>query len=96
MNKVVLKKRIGNRVLNGHPWIFSNEIDLMEDAMQGGDIAEVYTDDGKFVGRGYVNPLSTITVRLLTRKKDEQIDESFFFRRLKSAWELHPFVKKLY
>ena len=86
MNKVVLKKRIGNRILNGHPWIFSNEINLMEDTMQGGEVAEVFTDDGKFVGRGYVNPRSTITVRLLTRKKDEQVNEDFFYNRLNEAW----------
>jgi 23S rRNA (cytosine1962-C5)-methyltransferase len=86
MNKVVLKKRIGNRILNGHPWIFSNEINLMEDTMQGGEVAEVYTDDGKFVGRGYVNPRSTITVRLLTRRKDELVNEDFFYKRLKEAW----------
>jgi 23S rRNA (cytosine1962-C5)-methyltransferase len=87
MNKVVLKKRIGNRILNGHPWIFSNEINLMEDTIQGGEVAEVFTDEGKFVGRGYVNPRSTITVRLLTRKKDEQVNEAFFYNRLKEAWQ---------
>ena len=86
MNKVVLKKRIGNRVINGHPWIFSNEINLMEDTMEAGDVAEVFTDDGKFIGRGYINPRSTITVRLLTRKKDELINEDFFYHRLKEAW----------
>jgi 23S rRNA (cytosine1962-C5)-methyltransferase len=86
MNKVVLKKRIGNRVVNGHPWIFSNEINLMEDTMEAGDVAEVFTDDGKFIGRGYVNPRSTITVRLLTRKKDELVNEDFFFHRLNEAW----------
>lgn len=86
MNKVVLKKRIGNRVINGHPWIFSNEINLMEDTMEAGDVAEVFTDDGKFIGRGYVNPRSTITVRLLTRKKDEEVNEDFFYHRLKEAW----------
>ena len=86
MNKVVLRKTIGNRILNGHPWIYSNEINLMEDTMQGGEVAEVYTHDDKFVGRGYVNPRSTITVRLLTRKKEELINEDFFYNRLKSAW----------
>jgi 23S rRNA (cytosine1962-C5)-methyltransferase len=86
MNKVVLRKTVGNRILNGHPWIYSNEINLMEDTMQGGEVAEVFTHDDKFVGRGYVNPRSTITVRLLTRKKDELINENFFYSRLKSAW----------
>jgi len=86
MNKVVLKKRIGQRLINGHPWVFSNEIDLMEDTLQGGDIADVYLHDGKFLGRGYVNPLSAITIRILTRQKEEAINEAFFLHRLEAAW----------
>jgi 23S rRNA (cytosine1962-C5)-methyltransferase len=86
MSKVILKKRIGQRLVNGHPWVFSNEIDLMDDSLKGGDIADVYLHDGKFLGRGYVNPLSAITVRILTRRKDEEINEAFFLRRLESAW----------
>jgi 23S rRNA (cytosine1962-C5)-methyltransferase len=87
MGKVILNRKIGNRVLNGHPWIFGNEIDMMEEDMQGGDVAEVHTHDGKFVGTGYVNPLSTITVRLLTRLPGETIDEAFFHRRILQAWQ---------
>ena len=86
MRKVVLKKRIGQRLINGHPWVFSNEIDLMDDQVQGGDIADVFLHDGKFLGRGYVNPLSAITVRILTRQREEQVDEMFFHSRLETAW----------
>lgn len=86
MHKVVLKKRIGHRLLNGHPWVFANEIDLMDDQLQGGDIADVYLHDGKFLGRGYVNPRSAITVRILTRQRDEQVDEEFFYRKIETAW----------
>ncbi len=87
MLKVILRKKIGHRVLNGHPWIFSNEIDMMDDQLEGGDIADVFTSEGKFVGRGYVNPRSTITVRLLTRQRDEQIDAAFFHQRIQKAWD---------
>ncbi len=86
MRKVILRKKIGHRLVNGHPWVFSNEIDLMDDELKGGDIADVYLHDGKFLGRGYVNPLSAITVRILTRKKDETIDDAFFLQRLEKAW----------
>jgi 23S rRNA (cytosine1962-C5)-methyltransferase len=41
MKKVVLNRKISNRVVSGHPWIFSNEIDLMDDALEAGDIADV-------------------------------------------------------
>ncbi len=87
MKKVVLNRKISNRVVSGHPWIFSNEIDLMDDAMEAGDIADVYTYDHKFVGRGYFNPVSMIPIRLLTRNKAEEINAAFFHRRILEAWE---------
>jgi len=84
---VVLNRKISNRVVSGHPWIFSNEIDLMDDALEAGDIADVYTYDHKFVGRGYFNPVSMIPIRLLTRNKAEEINAAFFHRRILEAWE---------
>jgi 23S rRNA (cytosine1962-C5)-methyltransferase len=74
-------------VLNGHPWIFSNEIDASNIQAKGGDIVDVYAHDKKFVGRGYINPKSQILVRLLTRDKGEEINDEFFYRRLLKAWE---------
>lgn len=87
MNKVYLKRKITPRVVNGHPWIFSNEVDTIEGDIQGGEIAEVFTYDKKFVGKGYVNPKSQILVRLLTRNRSEEINEQFFFNRISKCWE---------
>jgi len=87
MKQVILNRKISNRVVSGHPWIFSNEIDLMDDALEAGDIADVYTYDHKFVGRGYFNPVSMIPIRLLTRNKAEEINAAFFHRRILEAWE---------
>ena len=87
MTKVYLKKKISRRVENGHPWIFGNEIDKMEGDTAGGNIVEVFTHDKKFIGRGYINLQSQIAVRLLTRDKSETIDASFFYTRLKEAWQ---------
>ena len=85
MNKIILKRKVGSRVLNGHPWIFANEIGEIKGAMGPGDIVEVYTSEGKFLGKGYANPQSQIAVRILTTGKEE-IDEAFFFRRIETAW----------
>lgn len=87
MAKVILKKKISRRIENGHPWIFGNEVSTVEGDVAGGETVEVYTHDKKFVGRGYINPQSQILVRLLTRDKSEGIDEEFFLRRLKEAWD---------
>jgi 23S rRNA (cytosine1962-C5)-methyltransferase len=66
MIKITLKKKISQRVANGHPWIFANEVNTIEGDVQPGDIADVFSHDKKFIGKGYVNPRSQILVRLLT------------------------------
>ncbi|MGB3154403.1 MAG: class I SAM-dependent rRNA methyltransferase [Chitinophagaceae bacterium] len=87
MYKVYLNKKISPRVVNGHPWIFNNEVEKIEGDVKGGEITEVFTHDKKFVGRGYINPKSQILVRLLTRNKTEEINEHFFQRKIQECWD---------
>lgn len=87
MNQVILKKKISHRVANGHPWIFANEVNEAPGGVEPGAIVDVYTHDKKFIGKGYFNPRSQILVRLLTRKKDDVVNEEFFYNRLLEAWK---------
>lgn len=87
MAKFFLRKKIGDRVVNGHPWIFANELGDSEGEYAAGDVVEVYSYNGSFVGKGYINPASQIRIRLLSRDKAEQINEDFFYKRLLKAWE---------
>src|SRR6187399_3419535 len=87
MIKVYLARKISRRVVEGHPWIFSNEVDRVEGEVVGGETVTVYTYDNKFVGSGYINPKSQIIVRLLTRDKNEEINEEFFYKRILQSWE---------
>lgn len=86
MTKVFLKRKIAQRIANGHPWIFGNEIEKISGDVTAGDIVDVFYSDEKFAGRGYINPKSQIAVRLLTRKK-EAINEAFFYEKISRAWE---------
>jgi len=87
MTKVILNRKISPRVLNGHPWVFANEVNLVKGEAAGGDIVDVHMHDDKFLGRGYYNPKSQILVRILTRNKAEEINEAFFLRKLSEAWK---------
>lgn len=87
MAKFFLRKKAGDRVVNGHPWIFGNELGDTEGEAAAGDIVDVYSSNGSFVGKGYVNPASQIRIRLLTRDKSEVIDDGFFYKRIKEAWD---------
>ena len=85
MTKVYLNKRIAPRIAQGHPWIYGNEIDRIAGPVEPGDIVEVYYFDGQLAGRGYINPGSQITSRLLTRNREE-IDAAFFHTKIAEAW----------
>jgi len=87
MAKFFLRKKIGDRVISGHPWIFGNELGDSEGEYEPGDVVEVYSSNGSFVGKGYINPASQIRIRLLTREKNELIDDNFFYKRIQEAWE---------
>lgn len=89
MKSIFLNKKISRRVETGHPWIFGNEVNMgkaLDAAAKPGEVVNVYTHDKKFIGRGYINPQSQIMVRLLTRDKDEMINEEFFVNRIQKAW----------
>jgi 23S rRNA (cytosine1962-C5)-methyltransferase len=91
--RIILRKKIGNRVESGHPWIFANEVDTGltysrpdAAALVPGAIVDVYNGFEKFIGRGYFNRSSQIIVRILTRDPKETIDETFFENRIRYAW----------
>jgi len=86
MIPVILKKKIGLRVENGHPWIFGNEIAETEESIKPGDIVTVFNSDKKFIGKGFINPKSQIAIRLLTRNETEQVDARFILNRIEAAW----------
>ncbi len=86
MIPVILKKKIGLRVENGHPWIFGNEIAETEETVRPGDIVTVFSGDKKFIGKGFINPKSQITIRLLTRNEKEEIDDNFIHQKIEAAW----------
>jgi 23S rRNA (cytosine1962-C5)-methyltransferase len=87
MGKIILKKKIAMRILNGHPWIYSNEVESIEGDPLPGSIVEVYYHDKKFAGMGYFNQQSQIIVRLLIREKNTVFNDDFFLKKIKQCWE---------
>lgn len=89
MNKAVvkLKKGEGRTLKSGGMWIFDNEIDVIEGDFENGDLVDVKDFDNYFMGRGFINTNSKITVRVMTRMKEQEIDEEFLKSRVVAAWE---------
>ena len=86
MAEVTLRRTRETRVRGGHPWIYASEIERVEGEFENGGIVDVKDFRGKFIGRGFYNPLSQISLRILTRR-DEPCDRAFFEKRIRDAWE---------
>ncbi len=82
---ITLQRGKGYRVEAGHPWIYNNEVDKIDDGIIDGDIVEVFNFKNNFIGKGYYNGKSQILVRLLTRHAEEIIDEAFFLKKISEA-----------
>ena len=85
----VLRLRPGKEkpVLAGHPWIFSGALAELDATLPAGALVDVCAADGRFLGRGYVNPRCAITVRVLTREA-VAIDAAFVRSRVDAALQL--------
>ena len=89
---VTLKKGEGRTIKAGGAWIFDNEIDNVMGSFENGDIVIVHDFDGYMMGRGFINTNSKIRIRMMTRKKDQLIDDDFIYMRVKNAWEYRKSV----
>ncbi|MBR6207894.1 MAG: class I SAM-dependent rRNA methyltransferase [Oscillospiraceae bacterium] len=70
---------------SGHPWVYAGEVLTPGDPCPDGEIADVFTQKGKWLGAGFYNSRSLLRVRLLTRNGNDKMDEDFFLRRLRYA-----------
>jgi 23S rRNA (cytosine1962-C5)-methyltransferase len=88
MKRVLLHRKRKKRLEAAHPWIFQSEIEFVEGNPQDGDILDVYNHQGHFLAKGIWNSQSQIAVRILSYRQDETIDQAFFVRRIRQAWQL--------
>ncbi len=82
--RVVLKKGEGRSLKAGGMWVYDNEIDLIDDTVEDGKLIELHDFDGYFMGIGFINRKSKITVRMLSRH-EKVIDEAFIRDRVRKA-----------
>lgn len=69
----------------GHPWVFGEEVTKIEGDYANGDLVDVVTSKGKYLGTGFVNDHSKIRVRIISTNTNDKFDEAFWERRLRYA-----------
>ena len=71
----------------GHPWVYGEEVLSVEGTYVPGDLVDVVSRKGRWLGSGVVNDRSKIRVRILSRNTNDRFDEAFFLRRIRYALE---------
>ena len=85
-----LQRGRSRRLRSGHPWIFSNEIemDAAARALAPGSLVTLIDAGAEKLGVATFNPHSLIAARLLSRQADQAIDQDFLAARLSRAVDL--------
>lgn len=86
-----LRRGEERRLASGHLWVFSNEIDSDAtplSAFAPGELAQITSQRGQFLGHAYVNPHALICARILSRGPDLPIDRELIDARLRAALSL--------
>lgn len=76
----------------GHPWVYGAETTGPDQPYQNGDIVDVVSHKGRWLGAGVINDHSKIRVRLLSRNTNDRFDEAFWERKLRWAWDYRKSV----
>ncbi|HVZ00270.1 MAG TPA: class I SAM-dependent rRNA methyltransferase [Dongiaceae bacterium] len=87
---VAMRPGADKRLAGGHPWAFSNEIemDAAAKALPPGELVTLRRHDGRTLGVALFNPHSLIAARVLSRDPTAEINARFFERRLQRALKL--------
>lgn len=69
----------------GHPWVYGEEVTKVEGEYVNGDLVDVVSGKGKYLGTGFVNDHSKIRVRIISTNTNDKYDRDFWQRRLRYA-----------
>lgn len=82
---VQINKKAEKLLKSGHPWVYGEESEGPFGPYENGDIVDVVSEKGSWMGAGFINDNSKIRVRLISRNTNDRFDEAFWRRRVRYA-----------
>ena len=83
--RVTVSKKCERFIKGGHIWVYHDEIPHIDGNYENGDIVDVLTEKGRYLGSGYINDHSKIRVRIISKNANDRFDEAFYRRRIDYA-----------
>ncbi len=89
---IEITKKAESSVIQGHPWVYDGELVSFEGRPYDGEIVDVLSSKGRYLGSGFYNDNSKIKIRLISTNINDKFDEAFFERRIRYAWDYRKTV----
>ena len=83
--RAIVTKKQANRIHDGHPWVYEDEIVSQEGNITNGCLIDVFGSRDNYLGTGFYSEQSKIRIRLLSRNANDVFDHAFWARRVKYA-----------
>ena len=83
--RITVSKKCERFIKSGHIWVYHDEILSVDGSYENGDIVDVLTEKGRYLGSGYINDHSKIRVRIISKNANDRFDEAFYRRRIEYA-----------
>ena len=88
----VISEKAERSLKSGHVWVFGEEVKELIGNAQDGELVDVVSRKGRFLGTGFFNSNSKIRVRILSKNANDKFDSAFFERRLRYCFEYRKTV----
>lgn len=85
--EVQISKKGEQHLLAGHPWTYESDVVATSPMILNGELVDIKSPKGKYLGTGFYNANSKIRIRLLSRNGNDKFDFAFFSRRIQYAYE---------
>ena len=79
-------------LVGGHPWVYEGEVTGLSGPVSDGQLVDVISRRGSWLGCGFFNSCSRIRVRVLSRNPNDRFDRAFWRRRIQYAWDYRKTV----
>lgn len=77
---------------NGHLWVYAEEVTEIDSEYQNGELVDVLSSKGRYLGTGFINENSKILIRVISRNANDKFDRAFYERRVRYALEYRKTV----
>lgn len=72
---------------NGQMWMYKNNVEKLDESIENGVLVDIVTTDDRYMGTGFLSKNSHITVRILSKDKNDIFDRAFFKDRIRFSYD---------